>query len=403
MAVTESLTHVACLTPPGTGAIATLGLRGPRAWDVVRRLFRPRSSGPALPAEPEPGRVWLGRLGDGLSDQVVVTVPLPLAAAGGPWVEVHCHGGREVVRLLLDTFGAHGVSRCSWQELERRTAGRPLKALAAAALAEAGTVRTAAILLDQYQGALEQALTAVLAALDRDDPAEAGRLLAELEGRAALGRHLTAPWRVIVAGAPNVGKSSLVNALAGYQRSVVAATPGTTRDVVTAALAVEGWPVELTDTAGLRTDAGPLEEEGIRRAEAALASADLCLWVLDASAPPAWPRAPAGAVRLVVNKTDLPAAWDLGEAAGAVWVSARTGAGLPDLCRELGRWLVPNPPPPGAAVPFTPSLGARVAAARDVLAAGHPGDARREVKTALTGAEDGPRDCAGQTPPGELH
>src|SRR5690348_11902756 len=98
MSVPEAPTFVACLTPAGTGAIATLALRGPRAWEVVRQLFRPlSSSAPPLPAEPEPGRVWLGRLGDGLSDQIVLTVPRA-AAARAPRVEVHCHGGREVVR-----------------------------------------------------------------------------------------------------------------------------------------------------------------------------------------------------------------------------------------------------------------------------------------------------------------
>jgi tRNA modification GTPase len=67
-----------------------------------------------------------------------------------------------------------------------------------------------------------------------------------------LGRHLTRPWRVVVAGAPNVGKSSLINALAGFTRTVVTAVPGTTRDVVATAAAIDGWPVELIDTAGLR-------------------------------------------------------------------------------------------------------------------------------------------------------
>jgi tRNA modification GTPase len=372
--LSEPATYAACLTPPGTAAIATLALRGPRAWDVVRRLFRP-----PLPAGPEPGRIWLGHLGEGLSDQVVLTVKQ--VSAAGPWVEIHCHGGREVVRLLLETFAAHGVPTCAWQELERLTTDRPLHARAAAALAEAPTQRTAAILLDQYQGALEQALADVIAAFDRDDAGDAGRLLADLAGRAALGRHLTVPWRVTVAGAPNVGKSSLVNALAGYQRSIVAATPGTTRDVVTTALAVEGWPVELSDTAGLRPGAEALEEQGIRQAEAALASADVCLWVLDASAPPVWPPS-AAVVRLVVNKTDLPPAWDLGQAGDAVRVSARTGAGLAELCQALGRWLVPDPPPPGAAVPFTAALAARIEEARQHLAAGRPAEARCVLEAA---------------------
>src|SRR5262249_24412086 len=203
-------------------------------------------------------------------------------------------------------------------------------------------------------------------ALPRADPAERGRLLAELDGRAALGRHLTAPWRVIVAGAPNVGKSSLVNALAGYQRSVVAATPGTTRDVVTTPLAVDGWPVEVADTAGWREPAGALERQGIERARAAAAGADLCLWVLDASA--AWVGPERDTPRCGVNKIARPAAWDLSQAASAVRVSARTGAGLPELCQALSRWLVPNPPPTGAAVPFTPSLAEGIAEAQRSLA-----------------------------------
>src|SRR5205823_6447907 len=123
-------------------------------------------------------------------------------------------------------------------------------------------------------------------------------------------------------------------------------------DVVTTRLAVDGWPVELADTAGLRAGAEPVEEEGARRARDAASAADLCLWVLDASAPPVWPDVAAGAVRLVVNKVDLPPAWDLAQAGAAVHLSARTGAGLPELLAALSRWLVPEPPPAGAAVPF---------------------------------------------------
>jgi tRNA modification GTPase len=377
----EPATHVACLTPAGTAAIATLALRGPRAWDIVCRLFHPLAAGQALPAEPQPGRIWLGHLGEGMRDQVVLTAK---PAPGGPWVEVHCHGGREVVRLLLDTFAAHGARVCTWQELDQWTTARPLQALAAAALAEAPTQRTAAILLDQYHGALEQALAAAVAALDQNDAATAEALLAGLAGRAALGRHLTTPWCVTVAGAPNVGKSSLVNALAGYQRSVVAATPGTTRDVVTTALALDGWPVELADTAGIRTAAEDLEAQGIRRAEEALASADLRLWVLDASAAPVWPPPGLTNLRLVVNKIDLPPAWDLAAAGDAVRVSARTGTGLGELCAALGRWLVPEPPPPGAAVPFTADLAARVEEAGRHLAAGRTEEARTVLHAAVS-------------------
>ena len=145
-----------------------------------------------------------------------------------------------------------------------------------------------------------------------------------------------------------------MNALAGYQRSVVSPTPGTTRDVVTARIAVDGWPIELADTAGLREETGALEGQGIEQGRRTAANADLCLWVLDASEPPVWPAAETPNVRVVVNKVDLPAAWNTEQDTAVVRVSAATGQGLAELCAALARWLVPEAPPAGAAVPFTP-------------------------------------------------
>jgi tRNA modification GTPase len=381
----EADSIAACLTPPGQGALATIGLVGPRAWDAVRPLFR-RPGGKELPDAPSAGRFWLGRMGEEVADEAVLAVR---RAGPVPWLEVHCHGGREVVRYLLDLLASRGVRVCTWQEYLRLTEADPLRAAAAVALVEAPTARTAAVLLDQYHGAFATALDAATAALDCGDVPAAKTRLDALARYAAVGCHLTAPWRVAVAGAPNVGKSSLVNALAGYQRSVVAATPGTTRDVVTTRVAVGGWPVELADTAGLRAGAEELEEEGIRRARDAAAAADLCLWVLDASAPPVWPGGAAGAVRLVVNKTDLPPAWDLDEARGAVHVSAQTGAGLGELCDALSRWLVPEPPPAGTAMPFTPGLCEGVEEARGRLAAGRASEARTLLHELRAGAEPG--------------
>src|SRR5262249_19550483 len=154
------------------------------------------------------------------------------------------------------------------------------------------------------------------------DPEVGTGLLQSLVRACGLGRHLTAPWRIVVAGAPNVGKSSLINALAGYARCVVSATPGTTRDVVTTFLAIAGWPIEVADTAGLRTASENLEEEGIGLARRAMRTADLCLWVLDASASPVWPDSRMQTMRFVINKVDLEAAWDLDQASDGVQVSA---------------------------------------------------------------------------------
>jgi tRNA modification GTPase len=370
----SELTYAACLTPPGTGAIATIAVRGPAARQVVEKLFQ--ASGGRKPSVWEDSsqrvrRFWLGKFGDELADEVVLIVKRLDPA---PWLDLHCHGGREVVRLLLETLERHGVEVCSWQELERHNAARPSQAEAAILLVKAPTVRTAAILLDQYHGAFDLARQDILEALAREDHEPAARLLGQLARFLAVGRHLVVPWRVVVAGAPNVGKSSLVNALAGYQRSIVSAIPGTTRDVVSAALALDGWPVELVDTAGWQEGVEGLEREGIRLAEEAAAGADLCLWLLDGSAEkPFLPGATGvgGAVQLVVNKIDLPAGWDWGQVPGAVGLSARTGEGLAELCRAITNQLVPDPPPPGAAVPFTAELAGRIDEAWRLWGAGN--------------------------------
>jgi tRNA modification GTPase len=364
--VTSNETIVACLTPPGTGAIAAIGIRGPAAWDIARKLVRRRnSSQPALPEDAKPSHFWPGRLGGDMADECVVTLK---RLAPIPYVEIHCHGGQEVVRFMLETLAQEGAVIHSWQRWQHDTADE-ITALAAVALAHAPTTRTASILLDQHQGAFARHRDRLLAALDAGQSDVARQLLVELTRHVAVGRHLTEAWRVAVLGAPNVGKSSLVNALAGFQRSVVAPTPGTTRDVVTHLTAFGGWPAELADTAGLRTDTDELEAEGIRRAEATAASADLCLWVLDASVPPVWPDFEHPGLHYIVNKCDLSPAGNTGER-GALNVSALTGAGVPELCEALGSWLVPDPPQPGAAVPFTAELCAACERALESVGAG---------------------------------
>lgn len=367
----NSFTYAACLTPPGTAAIATIAVRGPEALNVVQQLF----GQPPLLARATEGRFLLGKFGDDASDDVVLAIKQTEPV---PWLELHCHGGQQVVRMLLDTVERHGVHICTWQELERATSGRPLKSAAAILLGKARTVRTAAILLDQFQGTFERAVEEIVTLIEKGDSTVAIERLEKIARYAGVGRHLTGPWQVVVAGAPNVGKSSLVNALAGYQRSIVSPIPGTTRDVVGVSIAIEGWPIELLDTAGLRKDVGSLEEQGVRLAEEAAAAADLCLWVLDGADRNAKrvEAAPPRKTQLVINKVDLPARWDWSEMPDAIRVSARTGVGLDELCRVISSTLVPEAPPAAAPVPFTAALcdqidaATRLAQSGDVAGAG---------------------------------
>ncbi|MBW3539752.1 MAG: 50S ribosome-binding GTPase [Planctomycetes bacterium] len=176
-------------------------------------------------------------------------------------------------------------------------------------------------------------------------------------GRAEFGLHLVRPWRVVLSGRPNVGKSSLINALVGYQRAIVYDQPGTTRDVVTAETALDGWPFEFADTAGLRTGGDELETAGIARARETLARADCRVLVFDASEPieaddlrllAEWPNA-----IVVANKCDLAPSREASLPPAALRLSALTGNGLDSLAREIVRRVVPNPPAAAEPIPVT--------------------------------------------------
>lgn len=354
----------AVLTAAGRGAIAVVRVWGRDAVAVADAAFRP-ARGPALARTP-PGRLRLGRMGTGLGDEVVAVV----LDGPVPEVEIQGHAGTAAVALVLDALRAAGATIASPEAWVAESAPSALAAEATADLARAATVRTAAILLEQADGALEREVRAIL---DDMEPARSlGRLDALLR-RAAVGTRLVEGWRVALAGRPNVGKSRLLNALAGFDRAIVDPAPGTTRDVVTVRVALDGWPVELADTAGLRASDDPIEAEGMALAGAWFARSDLVLLVLDRSAPRsgedrALLGAHPGALR-VANKADLPEAWDAVEI-GAPAVSAARGDGIEALAEAIARRLVPDPPPDGVGVPFRPSQVVLLESARRQLAAG---------------------------------
>ncbi len=269
-------------------------------------------------------------------------------------IELHCHGGSAAVAQIEQILVARGCRIISWQDWVAQQESDPIAAAARIALADARTTRTAAILLDQYHGALRGAFEQIDAAMEADDFPTARRQIDALLAHAETGLHLTRPWQVVIAGRPNVGKSSLINAIAGYQRAIVHSLPGTTRDVLSVRTALNGWPVEISDTAGLRESDDPIERSGIELALSKIEAADLIVLVFDASVP--WTEDDEALAQshsaglLVGNKCDLPPASGMRPA--ALLVSAATSAGVNELCHAIAHRLVPNRPSPGAAVPF---------------------------------------------------
>jgi tRNA modification GTPase len=302
-----------------------------------------------------------------------------------PEVEIHCHGGPAAVALVVAALVDCGAERRQPGAWARHAVRTAIEAEALVDLARAPTLRTAEILLEQAQGALAGAVRELIAAVGAD-PVTALRDLEVLRRHAAIGVRMVTGWRVVLAGRPNVGKSRLLNALAGYSRAIVDAAPGTTRDVVTVHTALDGWPVELADTAGLRDPEGPIEAAGIALARARQRAADLVVLVLDRSEP--WNRddqALVAAARsaetstlIVANKSDLPAAWEPMPGPMPV-VSAERGDGIEALIGTLGRRVVPTPPPPGAAVPFRPAHVRRLDRAYAALQAGDRDTALRHL------------------------
>lgn len=337
------------LTPLGRGAVASIEVRGSRAAHCVDHYFVP-ASGRAFRTSPI-GQICYGRWGGADGEEIVA------CRVNDSRIELHCHGGRAAATRILANLTSQGAFVVSWREALESNCGGSIRASAALALAESATLRTSTILWDQYAGAFKCALETLLRLLRDHAISAAASLLTATLDRADLGLHLTTPWRVALVGAPNVGKSSLLNGLLGYGRAIVHDQPGTTRDLVTAVTAFDGWPCELVDTAGLRTTDDFVENAGVELAKATLREADLVLWVRDAAAASDHDSNLPGVVPpdalIVWNKCDL-LVEPFSRRAAECYVSALTREGVDQLIKAIVQRLVPHIPPPGTAVPFAP-------------------------------------------------
>ncbi len=369
-------TIFALATAPGRAAVAVMRISGPASMRVVTRL-----AGEAPPPRQARLRRLRDEAGAGLDEAVVLWLPGPESYTGEDSAELQLHGGPAVVDAVSTALVELGLRLAEPGEFTRRAFenGRLdlTRAEAVADLVEAETEAQRRQALAQLGGALgrrhEAWRAAVLEALavleaaidfpDEDVPADVAaraRPHAELLERefaaaladAARGERVREGYRIALVGAPNAGKSSLLNALVGRDAAIVTATPGTTRDVIEQPLALAGFRVLLADMAGLRDTAEEIESEGVRRARTWAEAADLRLWVVDAAAAEGAWREAAGLVMasdlLVLNKTDLPEAGDaaLAEALarerdlGVVRASVKSGEGLEALRAQLEQTVI---------------------------------------------------------------
>jgi len=380
-------TLAAILTPLAEGGIAIVHVVGPRAFDLTRQLFRPNRGDPP---RPDSRKLRYGHIVDDgqVVDEVLVRlVPPAESPAGQPLVEVSCHGGVLAVQRVLDGFVRRGARAVEPDVLLQGRDASRIRGEALRALLEAATPLAVDTLLDQLDGALERAVRD----LPPRHPARLDDALAGLLATARLGQALWQPLRVALAGPTNAGKSTLFNALAREDRMIVSPAPGTTRDSVSAEVAIGGIPLWLTDTAGERQPGSVVERQAIERGRATAAEADLVILVLDASAPlPVPPARLAAADRrsrlVVLNKADLGLApWARG-LADALAVSARSGEGLDRLCRRLVHALVGEARyQPRRPVVFTHRQADLLRQARSAAHAGDLAQARERADRVVSG------------------
>ena len=350
-------TIAAVATPSGRGGIGIVRVSGPKAPEIAIAVF-----GRLPEARIAMHGFFLDARGDRLDEGLALYFPSPHSYTGEAVLELQGHGGPVVTHTVLGAVIDAGARLAQPGEFTRRAFlnGKLdlAQAEAVADLIEAASREAARSALRSLGGefsaavhALVKQLTELRAlteamldfpdedvdSLHRDDAqARLARLRAALEevlAKSRQGSLLRSGIHVVLAGCPNVGKSSLLNRLAGEERAIVTALPGTTRDALRESIQIEGVPIVVVDTAGLRESRDEVERLGIERAHEELARADVVLLVVEADRleVPAAPL-PDGVTRItVVNKIDLVAGAVAGRLDGEIRVSAKTGAGVDAL------------------------------------------------------------------------
>lgn len=359
-------TICALASGPPPAAIAIIRISGPHTHEIAKTCLKA--------GLPDARHAVLTKISDAGGDEIDEGLALymagPASYTGEDTLELYVHGGASVIAHLLETLCAHkGVRLAEPGEFTRRAfeAGKLdlAQAEGVADLIEAETRAQKQQALRQLGGDLSgqyakwrSELTTILALLevsidfpDEDEaPADTGlpviqtidALLAEIDqalGEGAMSERIREGFRIAIIGAPNAGKSTLLNRLAGRDAAIVTPQAGTTRDVIEIRKIIGGQIVWFADTAGLRETDDKIEREGVRRAELAAAQADLCIYLIDGENP-----SKSGLTKplradfdlVVLNKSDLAKPVSL---AYDLTISAKTGAGLAELESWISDWV----------------------------------------------------------------
>ncbi len=328
------MTNFQQLTPPGRGAIAVIAVSGNEARKIIDTCFTPVGKRRFNDLQKQ---LTYGHWNSTGEDLLVVH-------NGALNFEIQSHGSEAAVSAIKADLSRHGAQQPNSATLEPLSAAR-FRADVERLLCEAVTARTAELLLQQWH--------ILPPAVDRlkEDPTQLDSFL-EL---GAFGTRFHQRQSIVFCGRPNAGKSSLTNAILGFERAIVTPIAGTTRDVLTHHTVIDGWPVELSDTAGLRDSDNQIEQIGVAKARQKLETADLIISVIDATDPQPWDQDDIQPDIIVVNKSDLADRSSQFKEANVpvIFVSATQSTGIDQLLDVISKTLYPNIPPANQPLPLT--------------------------------------------------
>ncbi len=354
-------------TPIGEGGIGIIQVSGPDSLEIVNKIFKSRKQKDLRKAESK--RLYYGDVysKDSIVDEVIVNVLREQDSfTGEDLVEVNCHGGIMAVKKTLECVVSAGAKEAHWKELTSRSLTNHkidlIQNEALLKIPEAKTKLAVKVLLDQYNGALSSFIHKTVEEIWNYDNTKASLehindKLNELQKTSIFGCALTSPQKLIITGKPNTGKSTLINALLKEDRLITHKEPGTTRDAIDEMISIDGIPLTIIDTAGIRETDHEVEKLGILESKKQLKQADKVILVFDNSRP--LEKEDKALIEFikeldlqkgnntekiiifpVLNKIDLPCKFNLPTSVGKIFgpicqISALSADGLPVLEEKL--------------------------------------------------------------------